>query len=341
MGQVFCTRGPVPPDSPTYVERAADRELRQRLLAMNYAWLAEPPRMGKTSLLYRLRAQPISYDYTLAYVDLEGLDRGSEARWYRGLCSRLAPQLEGAAKGLPEVGDRPGFGHFLRCLAERAAESSCRIAIALDALENVPKDFAAGFFGAIRKALDARRSEPCFRSLTFILAGAFDPRDLSEASRLPPFPLTQRVALRDFYRPQVRQLVDLLGVTGDAAAIADRIYHWTSGQPYLTQRVCALLAEGDLPLTSEGVDRAAERIWQEGDEHLSHIFKGLEEAPRAREYLERIMADQPLRFAPSTNRLQARLALLGVIKADGRGRCIVRNRIYQEALRYHFHDGEK
>ena len=121
MGQVFCTRGPVPPDSPTYVERAADRELRQRLLAMNYAWLAEPPRMGKTSLLYRLRAQPISYDYTLAYVDLEGLDRGSEARWYRGLCSRLAPQLEGAAKGLPEVGDRPGFGHFLRCLAERAA----------------------------------------------------------------------------------------------------------------------------------------------------------------------------------------------------------------------------
>ena len=339
MGQVFYTSGPVPPHSPAYVERAADREVRQRLLAMDCLWLAEPRGMGKTSLLHRLQAQPLPDGYILAYVDLEGLDQGSEARWYRSLCSRLALQLEGA-EGLTEVGDRSGFGRFLRCLAEWAAKSSCRIAIALDALESVPRDLAAGFFGALRKALDARRSEPCFRNLAFVLVGAFDPRDLSEASRLPPFPLTQRVALRDFYRPQVRQLVDLLGVTGDAAAIADRIYHWTSGQPYLTQRVCALLAEGDLPLTSEGVDRAAERIWQEGDEHLSHIFKGLEEAPRAREYLERIMADQPLRFAPSTNRLQARLALLGVIKADGRGRCIVRNKIYQEALRGYFCQGK-
>lgn len=334
MGSVFCTSGPVPPHSPAYVERAADRKARQCLLAMDCLWLAEPPGTGKTSLLHRLRAKAIPEGYTLAYVDLEGLDRGSEAKWYGDLCSRLVPQLGGAVEGLPEVGDRSGFDNFLRCLAERAAESSRRIAIALDALESVPRDFAAGFFGALREALDARRSEPCFRGLTFVLAGAFDPRALIEDPRLSPFPLARRVVLRDFYRPQVRQLVDLLGVTGDAAAaIADRIYRWTSGQPYLTQRVCALLAEGDLPLTSEGVDRAAERVWREGDEHLSHIFKELEEAPRAREYLERIMAGQPLRFAPSTNRLQARLALLGVIKADGRGRCIVRNRIYQEALR--------
>lgn len=314
MSGPFCTNGPVPPDSPVYVQREADHQLRQHLLAKDCVLLTAPSQMGKTSLIHRLRAQLTGSDHAIVYVDLQNL-RGSAAKWYHSLCSRLSVQPDIKT---PRMGKE--LRNLLQSIAEQAEESSRHIVIALDGIGNIPETLPAGFLQTLQGFLIARKTEPRLRHLTFILSG-----ESAAVGTALMTPLT----LKDFYRPQVRQLVDFLEVKGDlAGAITDRIYHWTGGHPYLTQKMCSILAEGDLPLTIEGADQAAERIREEDAVHLPYILKKLDAAPRAKEQLTRIMAGERMRFNPASE-----LALIGVVKSNEHGNCVVRNKIYEEVLK--------
>jgi hypothetical protein len=204
----------------------------------------------------------------------------------------------------------------------------------LDEIGSIPEAFSEDFFRVLREVFTVREIVPCFRNLGFVLAGAFDPRDLIKDPRISPFNVAQRVSLKDFSDAQVRQLVNFLGVSGNTATvITERINHWTSGQPYLTQRMCALLAKGPLPPTGEGVEQAAGIIWREDTNHLARMFEELERDSTTRRYMERVLEDRAIRFAPAANRLQAKLAIIGIIKADEQGYCTVRNRICEEALK--------
>ena len=49
----FVAGGTVPPGSPSYVERAADRELFDALLAGEYCYVLNSRQMGKSSLAVR------------------------------------------------------------------------------------------------------------------------------------------------------------------------------------------------------------------------------------------------------------------------------------------------
>ncbi len=283
MGQPFCTSGPVPPDSPAYVERETDHQLRRCLLAMDWVLLSAPRQMGKTSLIHRLQAQLAESGYATIYIDV----RRSE-HWE--------------------------LLTLLQTLAKRAEDTSERMIVALDELNGVPESL----LHTLKGLLIARRAEPRLGNLAFILAGEF-------AGRILPI---REVALKDFYRPHVRQLVDLLGAEGDLAeAITDRVYYWTGGHPYLTQKMCSLLAEGDLPLTAKSTDQAARRIWEEDAAHIPYVLEKLDAVPKAGEQLERILRGEKVRFNPASE-----LAIIGVVKDDGYGHCVVRNRIYEKAL---------
>jgi hypothetical protein len=73
------------------------------------------------------------------------------------------------------------------------------------------------------------------------------------------------------------------------------------------------------------------------DSNLSHIRARLDEPETfmAKALLKRIFADERVRFEPhggADGRL-AELYLIGVIKEGPDGNCVIRNRIYQEALK--------
>lgn len=324
MSWPFCTSGPVPPDSPVYVQREADYQLRQHLLAMDCVLLVAPHQMGKTSLIYRLQAQLAGSSYTIAYADAQKLGNGDKAEWYRSLRSHLPSRLD-----IKLDRGRQGFRELLQALAKQAENVSKHIVIALDGLSSIPEDFLQ----TLQWFLIARRTEPRLKNLTLILA---------EDSAAPILPaqgtsLVTLLTLKDFYRPQVRQLVDFLevrssfaeaGSTELAEVITDCIYQWTGGQPYLTQKMCSLLAKGDLPLTIEGVDQAAEKIWKEDTGHLSRILDELKAAPQAREQLKKIIAGEKMSFKPAS-----KLTLIGVVKSDEYSKCTMRNRIYEEAFK--------
>ncbi|MCK4315032.1 MAG: caspase family protein, partial [Anaerolineae bacterium] len=114
-----------------------------------------------------------------------------------------------------------------------------------------------------------------------------------------------------------------------AATLAERIYYWTDGQPYLTQLLCSYLGPDATPAD---VGAGVERLRREDENHLPPMLERLNHDERLCKYVERILAGEHIKFYPRENRRQAQLELLGVIKEDAEGFCTIRNRIYERVL---------
>ena len=71
-----------------------------------------------------------------------------------------------------------------------------------------------------------------------LLLGVATPSDLI-GTRLTPFNIAKRIELKDFAEGEALGLADALGQPAWAAQrMLRRILYWTSGHPYLTQRLC-------------------------------------------------------------------------------------------------------
>jgi hypothetical protein len=316
-----------------YIERQTDHYALTHLRAMDYLLVIEPRQQGKTSLINHLMCHPALGDVAFAYVDVTTPDRSTETAWYQTLCPRILRQLRGfiPRDQWPTVPQNSaGWRDFLCDVAMCATDAHRRVVIALDEIGAVTFPGATEFFSVLRDVYNSRQAETEFKQLTFLLSGAFHPRDLIEDDKISPFNIAQRVRLPDFTEKQVRELVG----KGDwsveqATTLAERIRYWTDGQPYLTQLLCSYL--GPDAMTAD-VDASVERLRREDENHLPPLLERLNSDAKLRGYVDRIMVGERIKFYPRENRRQAQLELLGVIKADAEGYCIIRNRIYVQAL---------
>ena len=105
--------------------------------------------------------------------------------------------------------------------------------------------FSDDFFAAIRAMYNTRANDPEFNRLTFVLFGVATPADLIKDRTRAPFNIGQGIDLDDFSQENTRSLQhglkDIYPEHGEA--IFARIYHWTNGHPYLTQKLCLASAE--------------------------------------------------------------------------------------------------
>ena len=93
--------------------------------------------------------------------------------------------------------------------------------LALDEVGAVPAIWATDFFSTIRSVYNSRQSMPCFRHLTFIVAGAFNPKELISDRTISNFNVDHRIPLNDLTLKQVEQLVGHLALGDDSLAVAD------------------------------------------------------------------------------------------------------------------------
>ncbi len=333
----FQAGGPLPSNSPAYIERKADREAMQLLLQMEYVQLTEPRQQGKTSLLHRLRGPLRDMGYALAYVDAESLKSKSEAEWYQDLAARLVNQFKGwvNCSQLSAPSDASTWRLFLSQLGASESNSSQanpRLIMALDEVGSIPPGWAEGFFRVLREVYVVREIETQFSGLSFVLAGAFDPRDLIRDPDISPFNVAQRVNITDLDLGQVKSLASRFAGADQSDSVANRLYYWTDGQPFLTQKLCVYLAESGTTLAPDTVDAVVDHLFQDDVNHLPRISKDLEADPALLGYVERVVTEK-VKFTPAINPQHFRLAyVIGVIKPDESGCCRIRNRIYERAL---------
>ncbi len=344
----FVAGGSLRPQALSYVTRPADWELLERVQAGEFCYVLTPRQMGKSSLMIRTARSLTQAGVRTAMIDLTGIGvAGVTAEtWYQGLLTRLAIELHldvdvqswWAERRVTTLADR--FSEFLRDVL--LAQVSQPVVIFIDEIDTTLRfDFRDDFFAAIRAIYNDRARDPFYQRLTFVLLGVATPTDLISDQTRTPFNIGQRIDLREFSREDARVLANGLdqAYPEQGETILDRIFYWTNGHPYLTQKLCRRVVNTPASGSTAGVDQlvTADFLAKKagGDDNLKFIQASMAAWPRperrqALKLYQKVWAGQPVPSEESSP-VQNHLALAGLVRPHS-SRLQVRNEIYRRVF---------
>jgi len=340
----FKAGGTLHLNAPSYVPRTADEEFYKRLLAGNFCYVLTSRQMGKSSLMIRTAARLRDQDIQTAIVDLSGLGTQlTSAQWYLGILTRLASELKldlnveawcQARNALSVVQRFTDFMHDVVLM-----QVTGRVVIFIDEIDSTLKlDFTDDFFAAIRTFYNARASDPIYERLTFVLLGVASPSDLIENRNLTPFNIGHALDLQEVSRQEAKPLVTGLEerYPGHGQRLLDAIFTWTSGHPYLTQKLCAAATDQTDP-TPPNIDLLVQRLFLDKDaqneDNLQFVRSNVTAGKDKRRLLQlyqRIYAGKTV-GEDERSPLHNRLKLIGLVRTVN-GVLQVRNEIYRRVF---------
>jgi WD40 repeat protein len=346
-GEYFTTSTPLHPVRPGYVRRSADDALYEAVNHGSHAHIIAPNRSGKSSLIAATSARLQNNGFKVAVLDLAQIrdrDGGADAaRWYYSIAYRLLRQLRLKIDLQDWWQDKSILSNRQR-LVEFYAEVILQhiaepVVVFVDEIQCVGDHPLAGhLLASIRAAYNARVTEPEFARLSFVLAGECDPLSIAPDPSLSPFEVSQEIRLSDFTRDDLDTFATELNLPSCDATIAlDRIYYWTSGHPYLTQKLARAVARERISGNiKEHVDRIAWHRLARGalhnEPHMSHVNKRIVNDRKNSEALlnlyGRLRKGIEVQFDPES-RHQRILLSSGLLVADESGRLKPRNRLYR------------
>jgi len=347
-GEFFSVGVPLHAVRAGYVSRRADEQLNEAVMAGHYAHVVAPDRSGKSSLIAASAARLESNGYKVAILDLEQIgdrDGGSDSgRWYYSVAYRLLRQLRirydlqswWQDKSILSNRQRL-FEFYSEVILQHVSERVVVFVDEVQCIENLP--YADQFLTSIRAAHNARTTDPDFSRLCFVLLGECDPVSLMQEAELSPFNVTRQVLLNDFSRENLELFATELNLNRDDAKTAlDRIYFWTAGQPYLSQKLARAVArESGAENIEDLVDhiatsQVAGRAALHSEPHMSHIHRGIVSDEKRCEPLLNLYGkirkgvEVP---ADLGSALQRRLMAIGLLVIDEESNLKIRNRLYE------------
>lgn len=339
--------GNLPADAPSYVRRAADDELLTHLQAGLFCYVLTSRQMGKSSLMVQTARKLREAGTKVAVLDLQRIGQNlTPAQWYDGLLIplgrefRLENQLDdfwnSTDPAIAKMGPMQRWMTAIREVILRSVKS--RIVIFVDEIDAVrglpfPTD---EFFAGIRQMYNERTLDPELERITFCLQGVATPSDLIRNVNTTPFNIGRRIELTDFTEEEAQPL--LAGLGRDLRVgrkLLARVLWWTGGHPYLTQRLCARIAEDATVVSQSDVDRICTEAFlssrsREKDDNLLFVRERLLRSDVDRASLLDLYSHiREGKKVPDddSNTLVDTLRLAGVTTVSST-RLAVRNRIY-------------
>lgn len=342
----FVAGGTLRHDAPSYVRRPADEELYRAARDGRFCYVLTPRQMGKSSLMVRTARRLQADGVRTAVIDLTGIGtEASAGEWYLAIIMRLRDQLRLRLDARAWWQEQSGLGpvqRFSRFLTEVVLTANDRPAVIfideIDTTLSLP--FSDDFFAAIRALHNERASDDTFCRLTFVFLGVAHPADLIKDPLRTPFNVGQAIDLQEFSRADARVLEQGLATTfpGQGEAMFGRIYWWTNGHPYLTQRLClGAIEHQDRIRQVRQVDEVVRLMFltdaARGETNIQFVSNRILLHPQCQQLLKlyrRVWEGETVAEEKQST-LQSQLKLTGLVRADNGG-LRLRNRIYREAF---------
>lgn len=256
--------------APSYITRPADEQLQQAARRGEFCYVLTPRQMGKSSMMVRASAHLEEDGYRTVVIDLTQIGTTATMdQWYIGFLLRVVSKLKLTVDlsdwwqthhRLPVV---QRFSQFFQEVV--LAQVSDTVVIFVDEIDySLGLDFAADFFAAVRSIFNARSRTPVFNRLTFIFLGVATPFDLADSESSAPFNIGRAIPLDEFSQKDAHILYEgLQAVIPDSAKeVFERIFYWTNGHPFLTQRLCKEISISETAIwDSDAVDQLVQRLF--------------------------------------------------------------------------------
>ncbi len=338
--------GPVQAKQGTYLTRPADELLLNACRDSKFAYVLACRQIGKSSLMFETSQKLTQAGIRTALIDLNSIGQRAEAdEWYFSLLDEIARHLKLEVDVQTWWESRPRLStrnqrllQFLREVVLK--EIGEPVVIFVDEIDmTLGLDFTDDFFAAIRSVHNDRAQYPAFQRLTFVLLGVATPDELIRDHTRTPFNIGQAILLRDFTKEECEpfRLEIEAKYPQQGPHYFDRIFEWTAGHPYLTQKLCeaVLAAEPELEQAESGlVDRLVRERFlaaeARSEDNLHFVQYRVTGDPFNEEmlkiYRQVLEGDQPVpdnEQSPPINRLK----LYGLILAN-EGQLQVRNKLY-------------
>ncbi len=328
--------------------RRADEALLESIADQQFSYVLSPRASGKSSLMARAISKLRQRRQLAAVVDLTQIgargDGDDAGRWYYSIAYRVLRELR-LKVDLQSwwqdksvlLGEQRLVEFFSDIVLTKTLEP---VTIFFDEIERAQElPFAKELFSAIRTCYARRVSEPDFSRLNFVVLGVSTPGRLCPDEGWSPFTDGRAIDVADFSAAQCHQLAAGFGLDDESGrALMDRVYGWTRGQPYLTQKVARGVARKGGMLAD--VYRTVQELFlvpgaSREEPLLNHIRTLLTtKSPATRQALSLLarLGRRAEVTSPAGSVAHELLTLAGVVGRDDGGRLRYRNRLYEHVF---------